>query len=412
MIERLGEIWSNIRTNKLRTVLTGFAVAWGIFMLVLLLGVGTGLQNGTREQFKDDAINSIWVIPGQTSMTYNGTQPGRRIQFRDKDFDIITNEVGSEADHLSARVDDWQGRIVTYGSKSSTYRLRGVHPGHQYVEKTIMMKGRFVNDADISRRRKVCVIGEPVETELFNGESALGKWVSVGGVPFRVVGVFVDEGSEGENATVYLPIKTMQLAYGYSDKIDRAMFTVGEADLASTERIEARLRERMAARHNFSPEDERALHIRNNFKEFKRIYDVLGLMKSFFWLIGVLTIFAGIIGVSNIMLITVEERTKEIGIRKSLGATPRSIVSMIVQEAVLITLFFGYFGLFFGVLIIELLAKAIPSGADGAVFANPTVDFQTAVTALVVLVIAGALAALIPAGRAARIRPVEALSAD
>jgi len=410
-MERFSEIWAGIRTNKLRTFLTGFSVAWGIFMLVLLLGVGNGMQNGTRDKFNDDAINSIWINPGQTSISYKGLQPGRKIKFKDEDFELIKREIRG-AEEITARVDEWQGRSVSYGSKTSAFRLRGVHPAHQYVEKTIMTQGRFINENDILKRRKVCVIGELVEADLFKGENSLGEWVTVGGIPFRVVGKFKDEGSEGENSTVYLPINTMQLAYGYADKIDRIMFTIGDADLEESKEMASEVRKILSEKHNFSLDDERALHVRNNYEDFKRISDVLGLMKSFFWLIGVLTIFAGIIGVSNIMLITVQERTREIGIRKSLGATPKSIVLMIVEEAVLITVFFGYFGLFFAVLILELLAKVIPTGDDGAVFSDPTVDFNTALTALAVLVVAGTLAAAIPAIRAAKIKPVEALAAD
>jgi putative ABC transport system permease protein len=410
-MERFTEIWAGIRTNKLRTFLTGFSVAWGIFMLVLLLGVGNGMQNGTRDKFKDDAINSIWINPGQTSITHDGLQPGRKIRLRDDDYELIKREIEG-AEKITARVDDRQGRSVTYGSKSAAFRLRGVHPAHQFVEKTIMLKGRFVNQNDITRRRKICVIGELVEDELFNGESSLGKWVSIGQSSFRVVGKFKDEGSEGENSTVYLPINTMQVAYGYSDRVEKIMFTIGDAGLEESQKMASEVRQLLADKHNFSVNDPRALYVRNNYEEFKRISDVLGLMKSFFWLIGVLTIFAGIIGVSNIMLITVQERTREIGIRKSVGAKPMSIIAMIVQEAVLITVFFGYFGLFFGVFLLELLAKAIPSGTDGAVFSNPTVDFGTALTALIVLVVAGTLAAMIPAARAAKIKPVEALASD
>lgn len=410
-MERLIEIWAGIRTNKLRTFLTGFSVAWGIFMLVLLLGVGNGLQNGTKEQFRDDAINSIWISPGQTSISFKGLQPGRQIQLKDDDFEQIKRDIHG-IEEISARVDEWDGRSVSYRGKASAYRLRGVHPGHRFVEKTIIVNGRFINNNDITGRRKVCVIGVPVQDHLFNGESALGVWVNVGGSPFRVVGVFKDEGSEGENATVYLPINTMQVAFGYADKIDRVMFTIGDAGLDASQKMAKEVRERMAVKHNFSIDDERALYVRNNFEEFKRISDVLGLMQSFFWLIGVLTIFAGIVGVSNIMLITVQERTREIGIRKSVGATPNSIIAMIVQEAILITVFFGYFGLFFAVVLLELMAKAIPASGEGAVFTNPTVDFKTAITALLVLIVAGSLAALIPAARAAKIKPVEALAAD
>ncbi len=408
-MERLNEIFQSIRTNKLRTFLTGFSVAWGIFMLVLLLGLGNGLQNGTKEKFKDDAINSIWVSPGQTSLSHEGLLPGREIRFRNDDYNQIKNEIEG-VEKISSRVAKWRTFSVSYKNKTGGYRVRGVHPDHQYVEKTIITKGRFINESDISDKRKVCVISEDIEKELFEGESAMGKWLSLSGTTFKVVGLFVDEGSEGENGVLFLPISTAQLAFGRADRIDRILFTTGDANLEETQRMANEVLMMMAAKHHFSPDDPRAVHIRNNYEQYKRIAGIIDIMKSFFWLIGVLTIFAGIIGVSNIMLITVQERTKEIGIRKSIGATPFSVVLLIVQESLLITGLFGYIGLFFAVALLELVAKFLPS--TGAVISNPTVDFRTATIALGVLVIAGGLAALKPSLKAARIKPVEALSAD
>ncbi|MBO6516989.1 MAG: ABC transporter permease [Bacteroidia bacterium] len=408
-MERLNEIWQSIRTNKLRTFLTGFSVGWGIFMLVLLLGLGNGMQNGTRDKFKDDAINSIAISGGQTSLSHDGLLPGRRIKFKNEDYDLIKKEIEG-VEKITARVAKWRSFSVSYGDKSAAYRVRGTHPDHKFVEKTIIRQGRFLNELDLEQNRKVCVISEQIEDELFDGESAMGKWLSLSGTTFRVVGIFVDEGSEGENGILYLPITTAQVAFGRADNIDRIIFTTGEASLEETQAMAEKVRQMAAAKHHFSPNDPRAIHIRNNYEEFKRISDVIDVMKSFFWLIGILTIFAGIIGVSNIMLITVQERTKEIGIRKSIGASPLSIVSMIVQESILITGIFGYIGLFLAVVLLELVAKVVPN--TGAVISNPTVDFTTALWALAVLIVSGSLAALIPSLKAARIKPVEALSAD
>ena len=408
-MERFNEIWQSIRTNKLRTFLTGFSVGWGIFMLVILLGLGNGMQNGTMDKFKDDAINSIAVSPGQTSVSHDGLLSGRKIRFTNEDFDLIKREVEG-IDKMSARVAKWRSFIVSYGDKSAAYRVRGTHPDHKYVEKTIITRGRFLNELDINEKRKVCVISEQIESELFDGASAMGKWISLSGTTFRVVGLFMDEGSEGENGILYLPISTAQVAFGRADRIDRIILTTGDADLEESQAMVDQIRTMMSARHHFSPDDPRAIRIRNNYEEFKRISDVIQIMKSFFWLIGILTIFAGIIGVSNIMLITVQERTKEIGIRKSIGATPFSIVGMIVQESIFITSLFGYIGLFLAVVLLELVAKVVPS--TGAVIANPTVEFKTALLALLVLIIAGGLAAFIPSLKASKIKPVEALSAD
>ena len=375
-------------------------------MLVVLLGVGSGLQNGTKAQFADDAINSIYVRNGQTSLAYGGMQPGRQIRMKNADFDAIRREIKG-IDKISARFAKWGGNQVVYQRKSATFNIRGVHPDHQYLEKTVMVKGRFISDMDIERKRKVCVIGNKVQVDLFAEIDPIGKWITVSGVPYQIIGAFVDEGSEGENGIIYTPISTAQLTNGGTNEVDVILLTTNDNSLETSQRVANEVKMFLAQAHHFDPEDPRALHVRNNFENYSRISNVLGLMKAFFWLIGILTIIAGIVGVSNIMIITVKERTREIGIRKSLGATPRSIVTMIMQEAVLITGLFGYIGLFFGVFLLELVAKFIPD--TGAVFTNPTVDFNTALAALILLIIAGSAAGLIPALKAARIRPIEAL---
>jgi putative ABC transport system permease protein len=408
-MERLNEIFESIRTNRLRTFLTGFSVAWGIFMLVILLGLGNGLQNGTRDKFKDDAINSISIRPGQTSLSHEGLLPGRTIRMRNDDYELIKKEIAG-IDKISARVAQWRSFIVSYKDKSAAYRVRGVHPDHQFAEKTVIVKGRFVNENDIREKRKVCVINAIIKNELFGESKAMGEWISLSGTTCRVVGIFEDTGREGENGVLYMPLSTAQLAFGRADRIDRIVFTTGDANLEETQAMTAQALDLMSTKHHFSKDDPRAMHIRNNYEQYKRIANTIDLMKSFFWLIGILTIFAGIIGVSNIMLITVQERTKEIGIRKSIGATPLSVVSIIVQESLIITGLFGYLGLFFGVFLLELVAKFLPS--TGAVISNPTVDFKTAIIALVVLIVAGGLAALRPSMKAAQIKPVVALAAD
>ncbi len=408
-MERLFEILESIKTNRLRTFLTGFSVAWGIFMLVILLGLGNGLQNGTKEKFKGSAINSIFIRPGQTSLSYDGLLPGRKIRFRNDDYDLLKKEIAG-IDKISARVAQWRSFVVSYKDKAAAYRVRGVHPDHQFVEKTEIVKGRYVNESDLKENRKVCVISKIIKTELFGDQAAIGEWLSLSGTPCKVVGIFEDAGSEGENGVLYMPLTTAQLAFGRADRIDRIVFTTGDANLEETQAMAAQALDMMSAKHHFSKDDPRAVRIRNNYESYKRIAGTIDIMKSFFWLIGIFTIIAGIIGVSNIMLITVQERTKEIGIRKSIGATPLSVVSIIVQESLLITGIFGYVGLFMGVFLLELVAKFLPS--TGAVISNPTVDFQTAIIALLVLILAGGLAALRPSMKAAQIKPVVALAAD
>jgi len=405
-MERLNEIWESIKHNKLRTFLTGFSVAWGIFMLVVLLGVGSGLQNGTRAQFADDAVNSVVVRNGQSSLPYKGLQPGRKISMKNADYENVKNNLEG-VDRITGRFAKWGGYQIGYKNKKQTFNMKGVHPDHQFVEKTIMVQGRYISDFDIERNRKVCVIGDKVINELLGEDEPIGAWLTMNGVPFQVVGAFVDEGSEGENGYIYLPISTAQQTFGGQNKIDQIVFTTQEETLEATQKMTNEVREMMSQSLLFDVADPRALHIRNNYENYARISNVLNLMKMFFWLIGILTIIAGIVGVSNIMIITVKERTRELGIRKSLGATPRSIVTMIMQEAILITALFGYLGLFFGIFLLEIVAKFLPS--TGAVFTNPTVDFNTALTALIMLIIAGTAAGLIPALKAARIKPVVAL---
>jgi putative ABC transport system permease protein len=405
MIDRFNEIWTSISKNKLRTVLTGFSVSWGIFMLIVLLGAGTGLKNGTKQQFADDAINSIWVSGGQTSIEYDGLPPGRRIQFTNEDYTMLKGLEG--VDKISARMNRWQGFVVSYKDKSSVFTIRGVHPDHKFVEKTIITKGRYVNEHDIIQKRKIAVIGHKIADEILGEEDPLGKWVNVNGIPFQVVGVYKDEGSENENSTVYLPITSAQLTFKGRRKISQVIFTMDTEDLAFSEAMAAKTKSELAKQHNFSPADPRAVFVRNNYANFERIMKSINLIQLFIGVIGFMTIIAGIIGVSNIMIISVQERTKEIGIRKALGAKPMNIISMIVLESLFITSLFGYMGFVFGIFTLETISKFIPETAKG--FSNPTVDFEVAISALILLVIAGTLAGLFPAMKASRIKPIEAL---
>lgn len=399
------EILETVRKNKLRTFLTGFSVAWGIFMLILLLGSGQGLRHGVEYQFRDDAVNSIWIWSGQTSVAYRGLRPGRSIQFRNGDYDEIRSDVDG-VDRITGRF--WiRGTLtVTYGKENGSFDVRCVHPDHRFLEKTIVRRGRFLNEFDLREYRKVAVIGQLVERDLFGGKDAIGKYIEINGIAFKVVGVFEDEGGENEMQKIYLPVSTAQRTFNGADRLGQVMFTTGNAELAGTERMADDVRKTLAGRHRFDPEDKRAIFVRNNMEEFQKILGLLGGIRLFVWVIGIGTIFAGVVGVSNIMMITVRERTKEIGVRKALGATPGSVVGLVLQEAILITGLSGYVGLVFGVFTLELAAKQI-SGAE--MFRNPEVDLGIAAAATALLVVAGTLAGLVPARRAAAIRPVEAL---
>ena len=400
------EILFTISQNKLRTFLTGFSVAWGIFMLIVLLGSGTGLKNGAQEEFADTATNSIWVFSGQTSMPYKGMKPGKRIQFDDNDFDWVDNRLNG-AQETSGRYYLGSSEVV-FNGESGSFQIRTVHPEHQYIEKTLTVKGRFLNQSDIEKKRKVASIGSLVQKTLFKDIDPINKYIQINGVPFKVVGVFEDEGGENEQEMLYLPITTAQMVFSGLNQIDMFMFNIDpESSIEESLVIEQQVREKMADLHHFDINDERAIRFWNNIESFQEIQDMFTGINIFIWIIGIMTIIAGIVGISNIMMIVVKERTKEIGIRKALGATPGSVVGLILMESILITSVSGYIGLVLGVGLIELVSAVLPP--DTPFFKNPEVDFQIAITATLILITAGAIAGIIPARKAAIIRPIEAL---
>jgi putative ABC transport system permease protein len=404
-VDKLQEIYSTVRTNKLRTMLTGFSVSWGIFMLILLLGSGTGIENGVKAEFKNSATNSIWVHRGQTSKPYKGLQPGRQIQFYNEDYENIKSSV-QRIEHITARFYLWNNNLVTYKNEYGAFNIVACHPDHHYLEKTILAEGRLINEFDVAHFRKVATIGTLVKEQLFRNESAVGKYINVNGVPFKVVGVHFDEGSERPLRWLYLPISTVQKVFGGGNQIHAVMFTAGKATLKEGLKMERQVRESLAARHNFEIGDEKALRVWNSLKRYQKFMNLFSSIRIFIWVIGIGTIIAGIVGVSNIMLISVKERTRELGIRKALGATPWSIINLILTESVMITAFSGYIGLVAGVGVIELASAHIPAVE---LFQNPQVDFKAAVGAIILLVLAGLIAGFIPARKAANILPVEAL---
>ena len=405
-LDKWQEIFSTIAKNPLRTILTAFSVAWGIFMLVILLGAGTGLQNWITEQFSDDAINSLFINPGQTSMAHRGLQPGRDIQFTNQDYDDVKGRING-IEFITARFYPRGTLQASYKQEYGSFTIRCVHPDHQYLENTVMYEGRYINNKDIDEFRKVVVIGDKVREALFKEEEAMGKYMKINNIPFKVVGIFKDEGNEGEMEIIYLPISTAQRTFNGANRISRLMVTVGDATLEESEDISDEIHHMLASSHNFSVEDKKALRIWNTIEAYQRNMNVINGMKLFIWIIGIGTLFAGVVGVGNIMMIVVKERTKEIGVRKALGATPWSVVSLILQESVFITSVAGYLGLLGGVLMLELLSASLPP--DMEFLRNPEVNLTVALNALALLVIAGALAGLIPAMKAARIRPIEAL---
>jgi len=402
-LDKWQEILDTIRKNRLRTFLTGFSVAWGIFMLVLLLGSGHGLANGIEYQFRDDAINSLWIYPGETSMPYQGLKPGRSIQFTNEDHDGLETALdGTRSTTARFYV---RSPVVRYREESETFDVRAVHPGHADVEHTRMVRGRFLNPLDLAEHRKVAVIGELVRSALFEDAPAIGEELEINGISFKVVGVFEDEGGDNEMLKIYLPITTAQRAFGGDNRIAQIMVTTVDADLERSTAMADAVRRRLAQRHDFAVEDQRAVFVRNNVENFRQFVAVMDGIRAFVWVIGIGTILAGVVGVGNIMMITVRERTKEIGVRKAVGATPWSIVSLILHESIFITSVAGYAGLVLGVWLLELMAGNL----DTDFFRNPSVDLTVALQAVALLVGAGTLAGLVPAIRAARIQPVVAL---
>lgn len=399
------EIFSTIKKNKLRTFLTGFSVAWGIFMLIILLGSGKGLQNGVSKEFDSSATNTIWVWSGQTSLPYKGMKPGRNIQLENKDYDEVKASVKG-IDKSSSRYNIWGNNTLSYKKQYGSFNVRNVYPDYADIEKLTIVKGRFINKPDIEHFRKTTTISTQVEEALFKGENPIGKYINVNGVPFKVVGLFTDDDSRDDNMrTIYLPISTAQRVFSGDNRINTIAITVGDASVDESKQIEQEVRSRLAMLHKFDPNDPRAIFTWNSLEEFQKFMRLFASIQLFIWIIGFGTIIAGIVGVSNIMMIVVKDRTKEIGIRKAMGATPFSIVSLILQEAVLITSFAGYFGLVLGVVVLETVGSKIES----QFFSQPSVDLNIALYALLLLVLSGALAGFIPARKAAAIKPIEAL---
>jgi len=403
-LDKWQEILSTINKNRMRTFLTGFSVAWGIFMLIILLGSGKGLQNGIDAQFRQDAVNTIWFGPGTTSKTYEGLKAGREIKFTNEDYEYVRDRMEG-VDKISGRYYMWQSRVISYKKEYGVFDMICVHPDYQDIENLTMDSGRYINEVDIQKKRKVAVIGRPVQKTLFkNGKNPIGEYIKINNIPFMVVGVFSDK-VERDETRVYLPISTAQMISGGANRIQN-LTIISSLTAAESEKFVEELRTDFAKRHKFDAEDLNAMWIFNQLKEYKMFSNLFLGIQIFVSIIGAFTIIAGIVGVSNIMIIVVNERTKEIGIRKAIGATPSSIVGMILLEAVFITGLAGYIGLMAGIGTLELVSSIIP---QNQFFLNPEVDFNIAVISTGVLILAGSLAGLMPSLKASRIRPVVAL---
>ena len=408
-IERWQEIFDTLKKNKLRTILTGVSVASGIFILVVLLGFSSGIQNGVTEQFSSDATNRINVSTRVTTKGYKGLNPNRRIQLKNEDFDNVSNTYDEYLEYKSAGYSIWGG-LLNYKNESGNFSVSGVYPDYQFIENAEMLEGRFINQADLEESRKVIVVGKKAKTELFKGKSPIGEMVSIYGINFKVIGVYTDPGGEREEGNVYIPITSAQVAFNGGDRIRDMSFTVkmssslDEALELSTNLVSG-IENDIKQKYLIAPDDVAAVRVNNSLEEAAKIYSLIDVIKAVFWFVGIGTIIAGVVGVGNIMIIIVKERTKEIGIRKALGAEPLSIVGMILQESIFVTMFSGLFGLILGLGLLEVVGPTI----ENDYIKYPQVDFNTALTTVFILVAAGTLAGFIPAYRAAKIKPIIAL---
>ena len=415
MIDFIQEIYGTIKRNKLRTALTGFAVAWGIFMLIVLLGAGNGLLNAFEQQSENMAMNSFQIWPGQTSMPYQGLKEGRNIKLTEKELDL-TRQMTEHVTHASAILQ--QGGVnLSYKQDHLSIQLTGVMPNYPETNGLQLKEGRFINQSDMKGKRKVIVVHEKTAEMLLGQEKsqAIGKYILASGIAYQIVGIYTTP-MEEFSPTAYLPYTTLQLIYNKGDGVGSLVFLTKDInDLPASETFEKEYRTAISKVKQFDAEDRSAIWISNRFKQYLQQQTASDLLRTSIWVIGIFTLLSGIVGVSNIMLITVKERTHEFGIRKALGAKPYSILTLIIAESVTITTLFGYIGMIAGIAVTEYMNKVageqvMDIGVGSAtVFVNPTVDLHIAIQATLTLIIAGTLAGFFPARKAVMIRPIEAL---
>lgn len=401
------EIFETIQKNKLRTFLSGFTVALGIFIFVALFGLGNGLKNTFMEFFGDDATNVIYLYQGRTTIPYKGYKSGRAIEFDNSDLADIKKNFPMFLEYVTPRIS--RQDTIKYKNESNSYSSHGVAPSHQMAEKTIMMKGRYINDVDVKDKNKYAVIGRLVELDLLKGQNALGKYIDIGGSAFKVIGVFQDDGGDDEERIVYIPYTTRQLIEKNNDKVNQLI--VGfkpELGYAGAMALDSSLDKFMREKKYISPADQGGIYIRNVAEQLKQNQQLAIVLQMIVSFVAFGTIIAGIIGISNIMVFVVKERTKELGIRKALGATPKSVISTILLESIFITTLFGFIGMLAGIAVLSSLGEKL----EDFFIKNPYIDMPVAIFATILLIIFGAIAGYVPARRAARIKPIVALRDD
>jgi len=406
--DRWLEIFETIRKNKLRTFLSGFTVALGILIFVVLFGFGNGLKNTFDKFFKDDALNTMLVRPSRTSKPYMGYEANRRIELDNADLEDISKRFEFYIQGITPRI-SFSG-TVGYKLESNNYPIRGVGPSHQNNEMTIMMKGRFLNGLDIDNKERNIVIGRLVEQDLFKDEDGIGKFISGGGRSWKVVGVFQDDGGDNEERIIYAPYTTIQMIQKGTDDIGQMIISYKpEIGYVGAVAFEKQLKKYLKQKKFIDPTDPRGLFIRSAASDLKENDQFTSVLQYIISFVGIGTLLAGIIGISNIMVFVVKERTKELGIRKAIGATPKSIIGMILHEAIFITTISGYFGLFVGIAFLNFVGDKLE---EDYFITDPYVDFSTGLSATIILIAFGAFAGYLPAKRAASIKPIEALRDD
>ena len=411
-IESWQEIFETMGKNKLQTVLTMVSVFFGIFILVILVGFSSGIEKGVKSQFEEDATNRIHIRTRRTTKGYKGLNPGRLIQLRNGDYEEFNEKYEDNIEYKTSLYSVWRGQL-SYKGEVGNYRVEGAYPDQQFIENQTLVSGRFLNNNDINGIIKVAVIGNQIKEDIFKDINLLGEYIEISEIIFLVVGVYSDPGGKREESRVFIPLTTAQQVFNAGDKVRSLAYTVKMSDnfdeaVALSMVMSEGFENDIKAKHIISPDDRSAVRVSNTLEEAKKIYSLIATISYVFWFVGIGTIIAGVVGVSNIMLIVVKERTKEIGIRKALGALPSSIIGMILQEAIFITAFAGFIGLFAGVALLELISPMV----DSDFIKSPQVDFKTSIITVLILIVAGALAGFVPARRAAHIRPIEALRVE
>lgn len=398
------EIFQSINMNRTRSVLSGFTVAFAILLFAILFGIANGLENTFAEGFVDDATNSIGIWPGRTTKAHKGLQAGRRIQFTNETHNFLKEEYGNKIEYITSRV--LKDANVSFRGEKNTYPFRAIHPDNQFIEQNTIKEGRYINQNDIDNKTKVAVVGRLVEEDLFLKTTALGKYVNINGLQYKIVGIFNDDGGDDEERMVYIPITTAQQVYGNNDYIDFIYLTYNPK-MSVDEALDfgVSITKKLKDKYSVADNDQRAIRVDNTAQGTKGVETITFALGLIILVIGFGTLIAGVVGVSNIMIFIVKERTKEIGIRKALGASPKSIVSIILLESILITIIAGFVGLVIGMGVLEWVGPSL----DKFFIKDPAVSTSTVLGATITLIVAGAIAGYLPAKKASRIKPIVAL---